>query len=168
VVEQLDAIALLWRIEMAGTAMDAEWPSIADHVAPRAVETFMPFMNAHYVYALARAGRADALAAALAAVRERSAADDEEGKRVWAPVGHAVVAAAAAFGAGDRARAAALLDPVMPLMTSIGGSDAQDDLFRQTYLRSLQAAGRRADAAAYFKRITASKAATPLDRVLAS
>jgi hypothetical protein len=142
VVEQLDAIALLWRIEMAGTAMDAEWPSIADHVAPRAVETFMPFMNAHYVYALARAGRADALAAALAAVRERSAADDEEGKRVWAPVGHAVVAAAAAFGAGDRARAAALLDPVMPLMTSIGGSDAQDDLFRQTYLRSLQAAGR--------------------------
>jgi tetratricopeptide (TPR) repeat protein len=49
VVEQLDAIALLWRIEMAGTAMDAEWPSIADRIAPRATETFMPFMNAHYV-----------------------------------------------------------------------------------------------------------------------
>jgi hypothetical protein len=164
VVEQLDAIALLWRIEMAGTPMDAQWLSIADHVAPRAVETFMPFMNAHYVYALARAGRADA----LAAVRERSAGDDEEGKRVWAPAGHAVVAAAAAFGAGDRARAATLLDPVMPLMTSVGGSDAQDDLFRQTYLRSLQAAGRRADAAAYFGRITAGKAPTPLDRALAS
>jgi hypothetical protein len=57
VVEQLDAIALLWRIEMAGTAMDGQWPSIADHVAGRATETFMPFMNAHYVYALARAGR---------------------------------------------------------------------------------------------------------------
>jgi tetratricopeptide (TPR) repeat protein len=168
VVEQLDAIALLWRIEMAGTAMDAEWPSIADHVAPRAVETFMPFMNAHYVYALARAGRAETLAAALAAVRERSAGDDAEGKRVWASVGYAVVAAAAAFGAGDRARATALLDPVMPLMTSVGGSDAQDDLFRQTYLRSLQAAGRRGDAAAYFARITDGKAPTPLDRALAS
>ena len=56
VVEQLDAIALLWRIEMAGTAMDAEWPSIAEHVAPRALETFMPFMNAHYVCAPGRAG----------------------------------------------------------------------------------------------------------------
>jgi hypothetical protein len=56
VVEQLDAIALLWRIEMAGTAMDAEWPSIAEHVAPRALETFMPFMNALYVCALGRAG----------------------------------------------------------------------------------------------------------------
>ncbi|HWX34063.1 MAG TPA: hypothetical protein VNZ53_42375 [Steroidobacteraceae bacterium] len=32
-------------------------------------------------------------------------------------------------------------------MTSIGGSDAQDDLFPQAYLRSLQAAGREAEAA---------------------
>jgi len=168
VVEQLDAIALLWRIEMAAGPMDAEWPSIADHIAPRAVETFMPFMNAHYVYALARAGRTDAVEAVLAGVRARSAASDEEAKRVWAPVGRAVIEAAAAFGTGDRARPAALLDPVMPMMTSIGGSDAQDDLFRQTYLRSLQAAGRRADAAAYFEAITAGKSCTPLDRVLAN
>lgn len=79
-----------------------------------------------------------------------------------------IVEAAAAFGAGDRARATALLDPVMPMMTSIGGSDAQDDLFRQTCLRSLQAAGRHADAAAYCARITAGKLRTPLDRALAS
>jgi tetratricopeptide (TPR) repeat protein len=168
VVEQLDAIALLWRIEMSGTPMDAEWRSIADHVAPRAVETLMPFMNAHYVYALARAGRTDALEAALARVRARSSADDEEAIRVWAPVGRAVIEAAAAFGAGERASAAALLDPVMPMMTSIGGSDAQDDLFRQAYLRSLQAAGRRADASAYFERMTADKSRTPLDRALAN
>ena len=168
VVEQLDAIALLWRIEMAAGPMDAQWPSIAEHIAPRALETFMPFMNAHYVYALARAGRADVVEAALAGVRARSAADDEEAKRVWAPVGRAVIEGAAAFGAGDRARAAALLDPVMPMMTSIGGSDAQDDLFRQTYLRSLQAAGRHVEAAAYFDAITAAKSRTPLDRALAN
>jgi hypothetical protein len=137
-------------------------------VAPRATETFMPFMNAHYIYALARAGRADDVAAVLAAVRERSARADEEAKRVWAPVGCAVVEAAAAFGAGERARASVLLDPVMPMMTWIGGSDAQDDLFRQAYLRSLQAGGRHADATGYFERITAGKALTPLDRALAS
>ena len=168
VVEQLDAIALLWRIEMAAGPMDAQWPSIAEHIATRALETFMPFMNAHYVYALARAGRADVVEAALAEVRARSAADDEEAKRVWAPVGRAVIEGAAAFGAGDRARAAALLDPVMPMMTSIGGSDAQDDLFRQTYLRSLQGAGRHVEAAAYFEAITAGKSRTPLDRALAN
>jgi len=168
VVEQLDAIALLWRIEMAGTAMDEAWPAIAARVAPRARETFMPFMNAHYVYALARAGRTDAVEAALACARGRSDTDDEEAKRVWAPVGRAVVEAAAAFGAGDHAGAAALLDPVMPDMPAIGGSDAQVDLFRQAYLRGLQAAGRRADAAAYDEHITAGKLRTPLDRVLAS
>ena len=168
VVEQLDAIALLWRIEMAAGPMDAEWPSIAEQIAPRALETFMPFMNAHYVYALARAGWTDAVEAALAGMRARSTAHDEEAMRVWAPVGRAVIEAAAAFGAGDRARAAALLDPVMPMMTSIGGSDAQDDLFRQTYLRSLQAAGRHADAAAYFDAITVGKSRTPLDRALAN
>ena len=168
VVEQLDAIALLWRIEMAAGPMEAQWPSIAEHIATRALETFMPFMNSHYVYALARAGRADVVEAALAGVRARSAADDEEAKRVWAPVGRAVIEGAAAFGAGDRALAAAWLDPVMPMMTSIGGSDAQDDLFRQTYLRSLQAAGRHVEAAAYFDAITAAKSRTPLDRALAN
>jgi tetratricopeptide (TPR) repeat protein len=168
VVEQLDAISLLWRIEMAGTPMDAQWAPIADHVAPRAVETFMPFMNAHYVYALARAGRSDALEAALAGVRARSEVDDDEATRVWAPVGRPIVEAAAAFGSGDRARAAALLDPAMSAMTAIGGSDAQDDLFRQAYLRSLQAAGRHSDAAAYFDRMSGSKTRTPLDRTLAN
>src|SRR5262245_21460507 len=169
VVEQLDAIALLWRIEMAcsDAPTDAPWAKIADHIAPRAVETFMPFMNAHYVYALARAGRSEALGAALAAVRRRSAADDEEPKRVWGPVGRPVVEAAAAFGAGDRSGAPKLLDPVMAQMTAIGGSDAQDDLFRQLYLRSLQAAGRYADAAAYFEAVTGAKQRTPLDRALA-
>jgi hypothetical protein len=127
----------------------------------------MPFLNAHYVYALARAGRVDAVDAALASVHFRSEARDDEAKRVWATVGCAMVDAAAEFGAGHRARAAELLDPVMSLMTSIGGSDAQDDLFRQTYLRSMQAAGRRSDAAAYFDRITTGKARTPLDGVLA-
>src|SRR5262249_62285818 len=94
--------------------------------------------------------------------------EGEAATRVWARVGRAVIEAAAASGAGERGDAAALLDPVMPMMTAIGGSDAQDDLFRQTYLRSLQAAGRRTDAAAYFKRMTADKSLTPLDRALAN
>jgi hypothetical protein len=117
---------------------------------------------------LIRAGRDQAVDTALASIRERSIADDDEGKQVWAPVGCAVVEAAACFGAENRARAAQLLDPVMPLMTSIGGSDAQDDLFRQAYLGSLQAARREAEATAYFKTMTANKHRTRLDRLLAN
>lgn len=167
VTEQLDAIALLWRIELAGFPMDAEWNALADHAEARAMETFMPFMNAHYVYALARAGRREAVEAALAVVAERSRGADAEARRVWAPAGRPIVEAVARFGGGDRAGAAAGLEPVMPAMTTIGGSDAQDDLFRQTFLRSLQAAGRTAEAEAYFSRITGDKMRTPLDRALA-
>ncbi len=167
VTEQLDAIALLWRIELAGHPLDAEWAPLADHVEARAEETFMPFMNAHYVYALARAGRTGALEAALAAVSERAAQSDAEGTRVWAATGRAVVESIARFGSGDRAGAAASLGPVIPALTTIGGSDAQNDLFRQTYLRSLQAAGRQADAQEYFTRISGEKTRTPLDHALA-
>jgi hypothetical protein len=52
-------------------------------------------------------------------------------------------------------------------MGRIGGSDAQDDLFRQTFLRSLQAAGWRSDATSYFDRISGEKIRTPLDHALA-
>lgn len=168
VVEQLDAIALLWRLELAGHPQDAAWPAIADHVEPRATETFMPFLNAHFVYALARAGRPEAVQATLAAVAARAAATDDEARRVWAPVGRPLVEAVARFASGDRAAAAAPLDRIMPAMTSIGGSDAQADLFRQTYLRALQAAGRRADADAYLPRFLGAKRRTPLDALLAN
>jgi len=54
VVEQLDAIALLWRIEMAAGPMDAPWPSIARQIAPRALETFAVHERALRLRARAR------------------------------------------------------------------------------------------------------------------
>jgi hypothetical protein len=142
--------------------------AIADHVAPPTTETFIPFMNAHYAYALARAGREEAVQACLSAVRERSQAGDAEALRVWVPAGRSIVEACARFGSGDQAGAAAIFEPVMADMTRIGGSDAQDDLFRQTFLRSLQAAGRKSDATSYFDRISGEKRRTPLDHALAA
>ena len=47
--------------------------------------------------------------------------------------------AGAVAAANDFAARLLRLDRVMPMMTSIGGSDAQDDMFRQTYLRRPQA-----------------------------
>lgn len=166
--EQIDAIALLWRMELAGFPMDAEWAGIADRVEARTGEAFMPFLSAHHMYSLVRAGRDDAANHCLETVRERSRRDDGEGRRVWARAGQAVVEATREFANGNAAAAAKILDPVMPDMTTIGGSDAQDDLFRQMYLRALQGAGRKAEAGAYFERITGDKQRTALDRALAA
>jgi hypothetical protein len=49
-------------------------------------------------------------------------------------------------------------------VTVVGGSDAQVDLFRQTYFRSLLDCGRKADAKAYWTAKTAGTTLSPLDR----
>ena len=165
--EQIDAISLLWRLEMAGeTVADERWADVADHVEARVDECVFPFLSAHHGYALARAGRADALAALSDTVRRRTERDDAEARRVWQPVGRPVVEACIAHGRGEPEQAAAWFDPVIAEMTAVGGSDAQDDLFRQAYLTALIGAGRAADAERYWSAMTSFKTLSPLDERL--
>lgn len=153
VVEQLDAIAFLWRAEMAGVEVDdARFQSIVPHVLPLADTLFMPFVTAHYAYLLARAGEQDALDHLLSRVDERSTQPDAEAQRVWAPVGRSIIHGVAALGQGNAATATEWMEPAMARMTCIGGSDAQDDLFRFAHWDGLRKAGRRADAKALLSR----------------
>jgi tetratricopeptide (TPR) repeat protein len=167
VVEQLDGIAFLWRAEMAGVEVETErYRVIVPHVLPVAGTLFMPFVSAHYAYALARAGEGEALEEMLAKVDARAADDDAEARRVWAPVGRAIIRGAAALGAGDAGAAAEWFDPVMDRMTRIGGSDAQDDLFRFAHWESLRGSGRKADARAWLRRRLGQKRPSPLEESL--
>ncbi len=168
VVEQADAIALLWRIEMAGAAGDSRkddvWAALADRAETHIEDRYMPFLDAHFAFALARTGRAAALENLLARVRARAAQGDAEAARSWAPVGSALTQACAAYAQGDAPRCAALLDPVIAHVTLVGGSDAQVDLFRQTYFCALLESGRKAEARAYWAAMTEAKTLSPLDR----
>jgi tetratricopeptide (TPR) repeat protein len=165
--EQIDAVSYLWRAEMAGAPVpDATWSDVADHVEARVHECVFPFLSAHHGYALARAGRADALATLRASVRARTDRGDGESTRVWQPVGQAVVEAGIAHGAGDLPAAATLLDPVMSSVTAVGGSDAQVDLFRLAYVTALAGADRHDDARRFWDSMTAFKTPSPLDRHL--
>lgn len=164
VFEQVDAIALLWRLELAGAAVDALWPEIAARVAVHLGSHYMPFLDAHFVYALARAGQADTVAAWRAAVARRAAEGDAEAHRTWVGFGRPLVDAVAAFAVGDASRAAALLEPIMPMATIGGGSDAQVDLFRQTYFHALVQSGSKAEARAYWAELLGERPRTELDR----
>lgn len=167
VVEQLDAIAFLWRAEMAGVEVETgRYKEIVPHIAPLAETLFMPFVTAHYTYALARAGERDAVEAVLAKVDERAGRDDVEARWAWNPVGRSVIHATAALGRGEGREAADLLDPVMDRVTRVGGSDAQDDLFRFAHYDSLRRAGRKADARALLERRLAQKRPSPLEERL--
>ena len=164
--EQIDAISLLCRMELVGCAMDRYWSNIADHIEPRSREMSMPFLNAHFAYALARAGRHEPLDAMLNAVQTRAEANDAEARRVWALSGGKTVQAAAAFGRGDMAGATMLLRDALPTLARIGGSDAQDDMFRQMYLVGLRKTRKTAQAKVYFKKMTINKQRTSLDEAL--
>jgi len=154
--EQIDAIALLWRMEMAGADVASEWAGIADHVEKHVGECFMPFLSAHHAYALARAERTEAAAQLSATVQGQT-------EPLWQRVGIPVVEASLAHGRNDWLCAAELLDPVMNDMTQVGGSDAQDDLFRQMYFTALARGGRQAEARAWFERFAGNKKLTALD-----
>ncbi|MGE5145142.1 MAG: hypothetical protein ACM3N5_00260, partial [Candidatus Eiseniibacteriota bacterium] len=71
-----------------------------------------------------------------------------------------------AFARGGHEAAAATLGPLMgpdrEAVTRVGGSDAQVDLFRQTYLMSLIGARQTSAARAYLDRLATGPVATPL------
>lgn len=165
--EQVDAIALLWRLDIAGQPQDATLAEVAEHCAPRAGDCLVPFLEGHYVYALARQGNEDAVEHAVKRARERAGHEDFEGREIWRPVGADFVAACAASGEGDAARAVQLFEPIAERLPMVGGSDAQDDLFRLAYFNALAESGRKADARAYYDGIAPAKAArTAFDELM--
>jgi hypothetical protein len=57
--DQVGAIALLLRLDLAGVEVGSRWRSLARPLQLRLAEHALPFQDLHYVYALARGGRND-------------------------------------------------------------------------------------------------------------
>lgn len=167
VVEQLDSIAFLWRSEMAGFDVpESRWKELVPVIAGNSKVLFMPFATAHYSYALSRAGAAGEVEELLTLAARRAADDDAEATRVWAPTGLPVVRASAALGSNRAAEAADEFDLASPRLTEIGGSDAQDDLFRFAHIDSLRRCGRKTDANNLLASRLSNKTASPLEELL--
>ncbi len=167
VVEQLDSIAFLWRAEMAGVDVPrSRWQALVPYITPVSTALFMPFATAHYAYALARAGEKEALQAVLSATAARANDNDAEARRVWRPTGHTIITASAALGSQEYEVAANRFEIGMPRLTEIGGSDAQDDLFRFAHIDSLRKSGRDSQATAMLKARMEAKTPSPLEESL--
>ena len=165
VFEHVDAISLLWRAELAGHQRDDAWRELAPHLVERAREQFFPFLNAHYAYALTRAGYVDVVEDALAKLRAYAFRQTGTAARVFRDVGVPLVTACAAFAAGEAARCAVLLEPILPELACVGGSDAQNDLFRQTYVVALLDCGRQNEARRRLNARLGGNPPTPAEQV---
>jgi hypothetical protein len=159
--EHTDAISLLWRLELCGHSVGREdWAPMLPYARARAADRVMPFMNAHYVYALGRAGEGDAARDALArlAARTSQAADTET--QQWR-TGLGLLHGVLALAEGDAKAGIAAMEPIFGIVACTGGSDAQNDLFAQAYIVGLVRAGRRDKAHELLQRRTAGRTPTP-------
>ena len=164
VVEQTDAILLLWYTELAGGLVDGEWREIAPHIRGRVNEHAFPFLNAIYLYALARAGERETVADAMAAMESHAAAQTGGQKKVWQQIGMPLARGCVAFASGDYDAAAAQLAPILAEVACVGGSDEQRGVFIQSHLVSLIRGGHRDAARDAIDKYIAGRPITPLER----
>jgi hypothetical protein len=139
--DQINAISLLARCEIAGVDVGDRWQDVADHLEPRAHDTVQPFLTLQYLYGLARARRPQA-ATLLDAVREQAHGAPPFTRAVWLEVALPACEGLYAYAQGDHDLAWRKLEAVIPRLTEIGGSHAQRDLFEQILLDAALKSGR--------------------------
>lgn len=136
--DQIGAVSLLARLELADVDVGPRWQDVADHLAKRGADLVLPFLDLQYLYGLARAGRpqADTLLAHIEAhaVQPQTAA-------VWRDVALPAARGLLAHVRGDHAQAVRQLGSALPRMLEVGGSHAQRDLFEQIHLDALVRSG---------------------------
>lgn len=148
--EQIDAISFLWRLDMAGISHDKAWADIILHLQDHARDHYMPFNNAHYIYALIRSSNYQEAGRAIHELEKYALDLSGDQFRMWHTITKPLLYGVAAFARGDYKDACGLLSPIMDEVFCVGGSDAQDELFVQTYYLSLLYSGHVQEASRYF------------------
>lgn len=135
--DQINAISLLWRLELAGVDVGDRWSDVSEKVAARTFVNDQPFLDMQYAFALAKGHKQQALTELLAGMAQEGGSGPVLTRRVWSqiavPASHAFVA----FANEDYATTIRLLEPIRAHMQGIGGSHAQRDLFEQVWIYSL-------------------------------
>jgi tetratricopeptide (TPR) repeat protein len=143
--DQVGAVSLLARLELAGVDVGARWSDLADHLAARAEDVVQPFLTLQYLYGLARADRPEANAL-LSAVRRAALEAPDHVRETWREVALPAAEGLVAHARGDYAGALRGLRAALPRLIEIGGSHAQRDLFEQLILDALIRADRLSEA----------------------
>ncbi|HEX3846051.1 MAG TPA: hypothetical protein VHV81_01610 [Steroidobacteraceae bacterium] len=139
--DQVGAVSLLARLELAGIEVGSRWRELADHLAARTSDTVQPFLTLQYLYGLARAARVEA-ETLLESVRCHAAHAPEFTREVWRAVALPACEGLAAHARGDYATAWRHLSASVPRIAEVGGSHAQRDLFEQILLDACLKTGR--------------------------
>jgi tetratricopeptide (TPR) repeat protein len=128
----IDASALLWRLHLAGSQLEARFEALAERWAPYAEDAYCAFNDLHAMMAFVGARRWKLAERLLAAQARRVAASWSANLDMTRLVGLPACRALAAFGHGDFGTAEGLLRALPPVAHRIGGSHAQRDVLLLT------------------------------------
>jgi hypothetical protein len=165
--DQVNAVSLLARLELRGVDVGNRWNDVASHLAGRTEEHVDPFLDLHYLYGLARAGRDQEAARLLQSLAVHAAQVKPVQQVMWQQVAMPAARTLVAHAIGRFDAAADLLAPLLPMLHRIGGSHAQRDLFEQIHLDALIRSGRTEPARAIVDRRLAARPAIAFTRRLA-
>jgi hypothetical protein len=140
--EQIGAVSMLWRLEMRGVDVGDRWTPVLKEVRRRAGEHILPFLDLHYLYALARAGDPGEADAFLASLRRNAEAAAEPYRTFWRETGMPAAEAVRAYAADDFAAAAGFFAAALPTLERVGGSHAQRHLFVKAFELAALRSGR--------------------------
>jgi hypothetical protein len=143
--DQVGAVSLLARLELAGVEVGDRWIDVAEHLAKRGPDVVQPFLTLQYLYGLARAGRVEA-DPLLAAVRRMAVSAPDFSRAAWRDAALPAAEGLVAHARGDFEAAVQGLRTALPSMIEVGGSHAQRDFFEQIALDATIRSGRLSEA----------------------
>lgn len=123
--DQINAISLLFRMEMQGVSVGARWDDIATYVAGRVTDRVNGFLDLHYLITLLKSGRTDA-AMRLTELLQRD--------RVAGAIANGIQH----YSAENYSGAASALAPVRHQLSELGGSNVQRELFESIFVDSVE------------------------------
>ncbi len=166
-IEMVDASAMLWRLLLRGADTGARFGQLSAAWEKAGGEGFYAFSDLHAVMAHLGAGREDAAAHVMGAMR-RAAAGQDTNARLTREVGLPLAEGFFAFARGAHGRAVDAIAPVRPGAIAFGGSNAQRDVISLTLLEAALRGGDRAMARALAAERVVAKPESPLSRTLAA
>ena len=143
--DQIGAVSLLGRLELAGIDVGERWQALAGYLAQRLDDHVLPFLDLQYLYGLAHAGRPEA-ERLLRNIEAFAPQAPPSTRAAWQRVAVPAARGLLAHARGDAAGAIEGLGLALPRLVEIGGSHAQRDLFSQVYLDALVRSGQLAGA----------------------
>ncbi len=129
--------ALLARLSYAGADVGARWEELAELAGRRIADRQLVFADLHYTMALLGAGRAKDAVTIAGNLAKDSYTHPSSERRDAARIGMLAASGLIAFQEGDYPEAAKLLGAARDSLATIGGSNAQRDVFEQAYIESL-------------------------------